>query len=93
MVLRGGNYRNVLGGAERQVFLEGARISVQRIRRKSEIGLKRQPGAGHAEFGRSWVSLPADLSHVILSSRIRRNQCRGSLKQNDEVLVSKEERP
>src|SRR5437867_3485912 len=93
MVLCGGNNSNISRGTERQVFFEGSRVSIQSIRSQSEIGLKRQPGAGGVEFGRSWVSLPANLSHVILSFRIRWNQCRGSLRQDDEVLVTKQEGP
>ena len=67
MVLRGGDYRNVPGGGERQIFVHGARVSVQRISGEPEVGLKDQPSAGDIELCRSSVSLPVNFSHLILS--------------------------
>jgi hypothetical protein len=71
VILRCSYNGDFFGRAERQELLHGARVGIQRILGKPKVGLQRDPCSGQPALGHSWVALPANITHPILSLRIR----------------------
>jgi hypothetical protein len=77
-------------GAESEIILKRPAISVDSVGRQSKVRLDPRPFLGYVVNGDPRIALPANLGHAIPLLVDRWNKCERALKQDDEVLISKQ---